>query len=71
MRYRVALLLFLVPLGCERVSGVRRQARVDRSVDLGCVMSILESTPGVADVHFSVLHPIDDTSSLVHLLANP
>ena len=66
MRCRAVLLLIVATLGCERVSGVRRQARVDRMVDLGCVMSILESTPGVADVHFSVLHPVDDATSLVH-----
>ena len=66
MRFPVALLLFAATLGCDHVSGVRRQARVERSVDLGCIMSILESTPGVADVHFSVLHPVDDMTSLVH-----
>ena len=66
MPYRVVLLLFVATLGCDRVSGVRRQARVDRAVDLGCVMSVLESTPGVAQVHFSVMHPIDDASSIVH-----
>lgn len=65
MRVRPILLL-LVTLGCEQVSGVRRVARVERTVDLGCVMSILESTPGISDVHFTVMHPVDDASSLVH-----
>jgi hypothetical protein len=63
---RTVCLLLVATLGCDRVSGVRRQARVERSVDLGCVMSILESTPGVGDVHFSVLQAIDDKTSLVH-----
>ena len=66
MRAWGALLVLLCTLGCEPLSGVRRAARVDRTVDLGCVMSILESTPGVSDVHFSVLHPVDDATSLVH-----
>lgn len=65
MRVRPILLL-LVTLGCEQVSGVRRVARVERTVDLGCVMSILESTPGISDIHFTVMHPVDDASSLVH-----
>lgn len=62
----VLLAVVMAAVGCDHVSGVRRQARVERSVDLGCVMSVLESTPGVGDVHFSVMHPVDDAKSIVH-----
>lgn len=66
MRFLATALLCCWFAGCAQVSGVRRSARVDRTVDLGCIMSILESTPGVSDVHFTVMHPVDDATSLVH-----